>query len=43
MPHPEAYNCPENNPLWRSKNKGVFPLGTEIFRNGVNFAEENLI
>jgi len=41
MPHPEAYNCPENNPLW--KTKSVFPLGIEIFRNGIKFAEENLI
>lgn len=42
MPHPEAYNCPENNPLWKSKTKS-FPLGIEIFRNGIKFAEENLI
>jgi len=44
MPHPEAYNCPENNPLWKSKKtKTTFPLGIEIFRNGIKFAEENLI
>ncbi len=41
MPHPEAYNCYENNPLWKTKK--FFPLGIEIFRNGVKFAEENLI
>ncbi len=42
MPHPEAYNCPENNPLWKFKGN-KFPLGIEIFRNGVKFAEENLM
>ncbi|NCN65151.1 MAG: phosphoribosylformylglycinamidine synthase I [Candidatus Altiarchaeum hamiconexum] len=42
MPHPEAYNCPENNPLWKF-NSNKFPIGTEIFRNGVRFAEENLM
>jgi len=42
MPHPEAYNCSENNPLCKF-NDNKFPQGTEIFRNGVQFAEKNLI
>lgn len=47
MPHPEAYNCSENNPLWKYKDKikciKDIPLGIEIFRNGIKFAEENLM
>jgi len=42
MPHPEAYNSLYNNPLWKFE-KEKFPLGIEIFRNGVKFAEENLV
>lgn len=47
MPHPEAFLSPFNAPDWGiRKIEGTLPSegdGMAIFRNGVNFAAENLI
>ena len=46
MPHPEGYLSPYNHPHWtRQKINGVLPaegMGAAIFRNGIEFARENL-
>jgi phosphoribosylformylglycinamidine synthase I len=47
MPHPEAYLSPFNHPHWgRQKINHCLPeegLGLKIFRNAVNYANENLV
>lgn len=40
MPHPEAYLYPTNHPRWTRGE--MSPLGLEIFKNAVKFAEEEL-
>ena len=41
MPHPEAFNIAENCPKWV---EGIVkdPLGLKIFKNAVDYAQENL-
>lgn len=47
MPHPEAFLSPYNSPTWtRDKLSGNLPEegdGVAIFRNAVDFAQENLL
>ena len=47
MPHPEAYLSPFNHPHWtHQKINGSLPeegLGLKIFRNAVEFCQENLV
>lgn len=43
MPHPEACLDPTNHPLWTRRGIGKDGEGLEIFRNGVLYAEQNLV
>lgn len=47
MPHPEAFLSPYNDPNWTEKKADrILPKegeGVQIFRNAVQFAEDNLI
>lgn len=43
MPHPEAFLDATNHPLWTRNSAKGERLGIEIFKNGVAFAEENLV
>jgi len=42
MPHPEGFLFPENHPRW-NRNLPEEGEGLKIFRNGVAYAEENLL
>ena len=43
MPHPEAYLDATNHPLWTRNGLSGEGAGVALFRNGVNFARENLL
>ncbi len=43
MPHPERHITYLQNPNWRRGVTSAMGIGSEIFRNGVNFARENLV
>jgi len=43
MPHPERHFLPYHHPRWQREGLKAEGDGVQIFKNGVEFAKENLV